>query len=101
MPSEDRHINFKLMRERVLALQDRSVPPAVAGGSSLLRDEVGNGVDYPPASTTPTRLPRWGPRSAGGTDKLVVGGKNYWRSLEELADSPQFREFVQREYPQQ
>ncbi len=29
------------------------------------------------------------------------GGKQYWRSLEELADSPALREFVQREYPQQ
>ncbi|MGH9971256.1 MAG: TAT-variant-translocated molybdopterin oxidoreductase [Pyrinomonadaceae bacterium] len=47
--SEDRHINFKLMRDRVLASQD---------------------------------------------------GKTYWRSLEELADSPEFHEFVQREYPQ-
>lgn len=27
-------------------------------------------------------------------------GKDYWRSLEELADTPAFREFVQREYPQ-
>jgi MoCo/4Fe-4S cofactor protein with predicted Tat translocation signal len=27
-------------------------------------------------------------------------GKKYWRSLEELADSPSFREFVEREYPQ-
>src|SRR6266513_5050634 len=54
--SEDRHINFKLMRERVLAEQDRP------GG----------------------RVP----------------GKSYWRSLEELADSPEFREFVEREYPQ-
>ena len=51
--SEDRHINFKLMRERVLAEQ--------GGGMS---------------------------------------GKSYWRSLEELADSPEFREFVEREYPQ-
>jgi molybdopterin-containing oxidoreductase family iron-sulfur binding subunit len=53
--SEDRHINFKLMRERVLAEQA--------------------GQD--------TRAP----------------GKSYWRSLEELADSPEFREFVEREYP--
>src|SRR5256714_13767797 len=51
--SEDRHINFKLMRERVLAQQD--------GRAS---------------------------------------GKTYWRSLEELADAPEFREFVEREYPQ-
>jgi MoCo/4Fe-4S cofactor protein with predicted Tat translocation signal len=72
--SEDRHINFKLMRERVLALQDRSVPPAVAGGSSAV---------YPPAT-------------AGGTDK----SKSYWRSLEELADAPEFRELIEREYPQ-
>jgi MoCo/4Fe-4S cofactor protein with predicted Tat translocation signal len=49
MSTADRHINFKLMRERILASQD---------------------------------------------------GKKYWRSLEELADSPEFREFVQREYPQ-
>jgi molybdopterin-containing oxidoreductase family iron-sulfur binding subunit len=29
------------------------------------------------------------------------GGKKYWRSLDELADTPQFREFVAREFPQQ
>ena len=29
------------------------------------------------------------------------GGKKYWRSIEELADSPVFREFVAREFPQQ
>jgi molybdopterin-containing oxidoreductase family iron-sulfur binding subunit len=28
------------------------------------------------------------------------GSKSYWRSLEELADAPEFREFVEREYPQ-
>ncbi|HEX7721585.1 MAG TPA: TAT-variant-translocated molybdopterin oxidoreductase [Pyrinomonadaceae bacterium] len=33
------------------------------------------------------------PASAGGSDKT------YWRSLEELADSPIFEEFVQREFP--
>src|SRR5712671_1797684 len=48
----DRHINFKLLRDRIL-----SEPPAVAGG------------------------------------------QKYWRSLEELADSPIFEEFVQREFP--
>ena len=46
----DRHINFKLLRDRVLTGQDGS-------------------------------------------------GKTYWRSLEELADSPVFEEFVQREFP--
>jgi MoCo/4Fe-4S cofactor protein with predicted Tat translocation signal len=53
----DRHINFKLLRDRIL-----SEPPAVAGGPKT--------------------------------------GKTYWRSLEELADSPVFEEFVQREFPQ-
>jgi MoCo/4Fe-4S cofactor protein with predicted Tat translocation signal len=54
--SEDRHINFKLMRERILAEE----------------------------GTPHTRTP----------------GKKFWRSLEELADAPEFREFVEREYPQ-
>jgi molybdopterin-containing oxidoreductase family iron-sulfur binding subunit len=56
--SEDRHINFKLMRERILASQEN-----------------------------------------GGQD-VRAPGKSYWRSLEELADAPEFREFVEREYPQ-
>ena len=50
MATSDRHINFKLMRDRIVGSQD---------------------------------------------------GKTFWRSLEELGDSPEFREFVQREYPQQ
>src|SRR5215213_4116533 len=53
---DDRHINFKLMRDHILALQD---------------------------------------------GETVRSGKQYWRSLEELADTPQFREFVAREFPQQ
>ena len=55
MAESDRHINFKLMRDHILALQD---------------------------------------------GKDTRSGKRYWRSLEELADSPVFREFVTREYPQ-
>jgi MoCo/4Fe-4S cofactor protein with predicted Tat translocation signal len=58
MSDSDRHINFKLMRDHILSLQD--------GGQE-----------------TPRR------------------GKKYWRSLDELADTPQFREFVAREFPQQ
>src|SRR5262245_58827315 len=57
--TNDRHINFKLLRDRILADSAQSVPPASAGGSK------------------------------------------YWRSLEELADSPVFEEFVRREFPQQ
>src|SRR5215217_5650877 len=56
MSDSNRHINFKLMRDHILSLQDAE-----------------------------------GPRN----------GKKYWRSLEELADTPQFREFVAREFPQQ
>src|SRR5882672_9121458 len=53
----DRHINFKLLRDRILG--------------------------------------------AGSADvSSASSGKKYWRSLEELADSPEFREFVEREYPQ-
>ncbi|HXI26019.1 MAG TPA: TAT-variant-translocated molybdopterin oxidoreductase, partial [Pyrinomonadaceae bacterium] len=54
--SDDRHINFKLMRDRIL------------GGQQ--------------------------------SDKLkFVEQKHYWRSVEELADSPVFAEFVRREFP--
>src|SRR5687768_11290575 len=56
MSNSNRHINFKLMRDHILSLQD---------------------------------------------DETPRGGKRYWRSLEELADSPVFREFVAREFPQQ
>ena len=56
MSDSDRHINFKLMRDHILALQDAETPR---------------------------------------------GGKKYWRSLDELADSPVFRDFVAREFPQQ
>jgi len=56
MTDSDRHINFQLMRDHILAMED---------------------------------------------GKNTSGGKQYWRSLEELADSPAFQEFVVREYPQQ
>jgi MoCo/4Fe-4S cofactor protein with predicted Tat translocation signal len=56
MSDSDRHINFKLMRDHILSLQDSDTPRT---------------------------------------------GKKYWRSLEELADTPQFRDFVAQEFPQQ
>jgi molybdopterin-containing oxidoreductase family iron-sulfur binding subunit len=71
--SEDRHINFKLLSQYIIDQQNLSEPPALAGGTAL----------DPPSH-------------AGGSDKA----KKYWRSLEELADAPEFREFVSREYPQ-
>src|SRR5215471_11999939 len=49
--SNDRHINFKLLRDRILGGQDQRTP------------------------------------------------KEYWRSFEELADSPIFAEFISREFP--
>jgi MoCo/4Fe-4S cofactor protein with predicted Tat translocation signal len=79
--SDDRHINFKLMRDRILERQA----------------ERGTGV--PPVGSSGDRrsLPIYGapPPTAVGT------GKTYWRSLEELIDAPEFREFVQHEFPQQ
>ena len=51
--TNDRHINFKLLRDRIIGGQDARAP------------------------------------------------REYWRSLEELADSPVFEEFVRREYPEQ
>ena len=75
--NNDRHINFKLLRDRILAGGARSVPPALAGGSS---------PEHPRAN-------------AGGTDS-ARDGKQYWRSLEELADSPILEEFVLREFPE-
>jgi len=32
-------------------------------------------------------------------DRSFATGKSYWRSLDDLAGSPEFREFVQREFP--
>ena len=56
MSESDRHINFQLLRDHILSLQDADKPR---------------------------------------------GGKKYWRSLDELADTPVFREFVAREFPEQ
>lgn len=30
----------------------------------------------------------------------ILGGKRYWRSLDELADTPEFKEWLHREFPQ-
>ena len=30
-----------------------------------------------------------------------LGGRTYWRSLEEYADTPEFREYLHREFPAQ
>ncbi|HEX3280525.1 MAG TPA: TAT-variant-translocated molybdopterin oxidoreductase, partial [Pyrinomonadaceae bacterium] len=70
--SEDRHINFKLMRQYILDHQDGSVPPPAAGGLYSIQ-----------------------PRLTGAGKS-----KKYWRSLDELADTPEFRELVAREFPQ-
>src|SRR5713226_1661913 len=69
--SDDRHINFQILRDQILASEAK----------------VASARSDPPAI-------------AGGTD-IVLPAKEYWRSLEELADSPEFHEFVLREYPQQ
>jgi molybdopterin-containing oxidoreductase family iron-sulfur binding subunit len=69
--SEDRHINFKLMRQYILDHQDGSVPPPAAGGLYSIQ-----------------------PRATGAEKS-----KKYWRSLDELAETPEFRELVAREFP--
>jgi MoCo/4Fe-4S cofactor protein with predicted Tat translocation signal len=73
--SSDRHINFKLMRDRILALSEASPE----GGHSEKSVNVA---------------------SDGGRDARGPS-KKYWRSLEEFVDAPEFREFVEREFPQQ
>ena len=35
----------------------------------------------------------------GGSDKEAAGGAKYWRSLNQLADTPEFRQWVEREFP--
>ena len=42
-------------------------------------------------------------RSAGqllGVPSMTHTGKTYWRSLEQLADTPRFREWLHREFPE-
>src|SRR6266550_1909886 len=70
--SEDRHINFKLMRQYILDHQDGSAPQPAAGGLYSIQ-----------------------PRATGAEKS-----KKYWRSLDELAETAEFRELVAREFPQ-
>src|SRR4026207_1808885 len=72
--SEDRHINFKILRDQILASEAKA---ARAEGD-------------PSVSGLPMQL-----------GKEPQTAKEYWRSLDELADSREFHEFVLREYPQQ
>ncbi len=74
MSVDDRHINFKLMREWILTHQDKGETRDNAIPTPMPADATASGV--------------------------TLNGKKYWRSLEELADTPEFHEFVQREYPQ-
>jgi MoCo/4Fe-4S cofactor protein with predicted Tat translocation signal len=88
--SNDRHINFKLLREQILASQAKATrtggdPSATADGTDL---------------TALVARPDLG-FLEGDTKPGVGASKEYWRSLDELADSPEFHEFVLREYPQQ
>ncbi|HEV7395790.1 MAG TPA: TAT-variant-translocated molybdopterin oxidoreductase [Pyrinomonadaceae bacterium] len=71
--NEDRHINFKLMRDRILAAE--------------LKD----------AQSDRRALPIY----PGNSEFKEKKNKTYWRSLEELVDAPEFRELVEREFPQQ
>ena len=33
-------------------------------------------------------------------NKNQLNGKDYWRSLDQLADTPEFKEFLHREFPE-
>ncbi|HEU4479927.1 MAG TPA: TAT-variant-translocated molybdopterin oxidoreductase, partial [Pyrinomonadaceae bacterium] len=85
MSSDDRHINFKLMREWILAHQDEA--RADRRMTAPLDDETST------AQETPALV-------GAATSNVPQNGKKFWRSLEELAGTPEFHEFVQREYPQ-
>jgi len=39
------------------------------------------------------------PPLTGAREKTAVNGRSYWRSLDELAETPEFREWVEREFP--
>src|SRR5262249_29674390 len=56
--------------------------------------------DVPPM-THPKPHPQRLDLTAIRTRLQTAQGPEYWRSLEELADSQAFQEFVQREFPQQ
>ena len=47
-----------------------------------------------PSINTPKHPTRLSPKT-----EAAGHGKRYWRSLDELADTPEFREFVEREFP--
>ncbi len=70
--SNERHINFKLLSQYVLDHQNDSVSSGLASGTTSAPVQIGRSKK----------------------------SKSYWRSLEELADAPEFRELVEREYPQ-
>ena len=60
MSVDDRHINFKLMREWILAHQDKQATDQTSVGGAATTD----------------------------VSETAPQGKKYWRSLEELADTP-------------
>ncbi len=37
---------------------------------------------------------------SGNNGSVTVSGKTYWRSLDQLADTPQFRKFLENEFPE-
>jgi MoCo/4Fe-4S cofactor protein with predicted Tat translocation signal len=53
------------------------------------------GTDSTPSLTTPAQLgTRW-----NASLPASLRGPDYWRSLDELADTPEFRQWVEREFP--
>ena len=81
--------------------RDNSVDLQAQGldNNSEMTNETSNGrsntVQIEPAAAKALTLEQARAKLAGKT------GKKYWRSVEELADTPAFREMVQREFPSQ
>ena len=55
----------------------------------------GHAHDHTPENATPSSLVQIQPSAPG------AAGKEYWRSLDELSETSEFKEFLHREFPQQ
>jgi len=77
MSVDDRHINFKLMREWILAHQDQA-----AG-------------QQPPTSASVDPLAD----QACEVSSSAANGKKYWRSLDQLYQTPEFQQWLNQEFP--
>ena len=62
---------------------------------TILTAARGPAHDHTPENATPSSLVQIQPAAPGSA------GKEYWRSLDELSETREFKEFLHREFPQQ